>query len=292
MLRSMTGYGRSEKTIGEKHLMVEIRSLNGKQIDLLLKIPPPLKPYEFDIRNIINEQLLRGSIECTITLKLNGTAKPSSINMDLVTAYYHQLKALAHQLEADHDQLLSSILRLPDVVATSTEVVSEEEWHAIKKVLDEAIQMLNKHRMDEGEALEHELLLRISNIESLQTKVLALDPQRKVKIRENLLKLLQEHVAKEVGVDMNRFEQELIYYIEKIDLTEEQVRLSNHCHYFRSLIAEKDINKGRKLSFLLQEIGREINTTGSKAYDADIQKLVVEMKDELEKAKEQILNVL
>lgn len=292
MLRSMTGYGRSEKTIGEKHLMVEIRSLNGKQIDLLLKIPPPLKPYEFDIRNIINEQLLRGSIECTITLKLNGTAKPSSINMDLVTAYYHQLKALAHQLEADHDQLLSSILRLPDVVATSTEVVSEEEWHAIKKVLDEAIQMLNKHRMDEGEALEHELLLRISNIESLQTKVLALDPQRKVKIRENLLKLLQEHVAKEVGVDMNRFEQELIYYIEKIDLTEEQVRLSNHCQYFRSLLAEKDINKGRKLSFLLQEIGREINTTGSKAYDADIQKLVVEMKDELEKAKEQILNVL
>lgn len=292
MLRSMTGYGRSEKTIGEKHLMVEIRSLNGKQIDLLLKIPPPLKPYEFDIRNIINEQLLRGSIECTITLKLNGTAKPSSINMDLVTAYYHQLKALAHQLEADHDQLLSSILRLPDVVATSTEVVSEEEWHAIKKVLDEAIHMLNKHRMDEGEALEHELLLRISNIESLQTKVLALDPQRKVKIRENLLKLLQEHVAKEVGVDMNRFEQELIYYIEKIDLTEEQVRLSNHCQYFRSLLAEKDINKGRKLSFLLQEIGREINTTGSKAYDADIQKLVVEMKDELEKAKEQILNVL
>lgn len=292
MLRSMTGYGRSEKTIGEKHLMVEIRSLNGKQIDLLLKIPPPLKPYEFDIRNIINEQLLRGSIECTITLKLNGTAKPSSINMDLVTAYYHQLKALAHQLEADHDQLLSSILRLPDVVATSTEVVSEEEWHAIKKVLDEAIHMLNKHRMDEGEALEHELLLRISNIESLQANVLALDPQRKVKIRENLLKLLQEHVTKEVGVDMNRFEQELIYYIEKIDLTEEQVRLSNHCQYFRSLLAEKDINKGRKLSFLLQEIGREINTTGSKAYDADIQKLVVEMKDELEKAKEQILNVL
>jgi len=292
MLRSMTGYGRSEKTIGEKQVMVEIRSLNGKQIDLLLKIPSPLKPREFDIRNIINEQLQRGSIECTITIKLNGTAKPSSINMDLVTAYYHQLKSLAQKLEADHDQLLSSILRLPDVVATSTEVVTEDEWDAIKKVLEDAINMLNCHRSDEGEALEQELLLRISNIESLQKKVLALDPKRKEKIRENLLKLLQEHVSEEVGVDMNRFEQELIYYIEKIDLTEEQVRLSNHCQYFRSLLTEKEINKGRKLSFLLQEIGREINTTGSKAYDADIQKFVVEMKDELEKAKEQVLNVL
>lgn len=292
MLRSMTGYGRSEKTIGEKQVMVEIRSLNGKQIDLLLKIPSPLKPREFDIRNIINEQLQRGSIECTITIKLNGTAKPSSINMDLVTAYYHQLKSLAQKLEADHDQLLSSILRLPDVVATSTEVVTEDEWDAIKKVLEDAINMLNSHRSDEGEALEQELLLRISNIESLQKKVLALDPKRKEKIKENLLKLLQEHVSKELGVDMNRFEQELIYYIEKIDLTEEQVRLSNHCQYFRSLLTEKEINKGRKLSFLLQEIGREINTTGSKAYDADIQKFVVEMKDELEKAKEQVLNVL
>jgi uncharacterized protein (TIGR00255 family) len=288
----MTGYGRSEKTIGEKQVMVEIRSLNGKQIDLLLKIPSPLKPREFDIRNIINEHLQRGSIECTITVKLNGTAKPSSINMELVTAYYHQLKSLAQHLEADHDQLLSSILRLPDVVATSTEVVTDEEWNAVKKVLEEALDMLNRHRSDEGAALEQELLLRISNIESLQTKVLALDPQRKEKIRENLLKLLQEHVSKEVGVDMNRFEQELIYYIEKIDLTEEQVRLSNHCQYFRSLLTEKEINKGRKLSFLLQEIGREINTTGSKAYDADIQKFVVEMKDELEKAKEQVLNVL
>ncbi|MCE2756529.1 MAG: YicC/YloC family endoribonuclease [Bacteroidota bacterium] len=292
MLRSMTGYGRSEKTIGEKHFTVEIRSLNGKQIDLLLKIPSPLKPFEFDIRNLINEQLLRGSIECTIVIKLNGTAKPSSINMELVTAYYNQLKSLADQLQAGNDQLLSSILRLPDVVATSTDVLSQEEWNAVKKILQEAIDMLNKHRMDEGEALEQELLLRISNIESLQTKVLAMDPQRKEKIRENLLKLLHEHVSKEVGVDMNRFEQELIYYIEKIDLTEEQVRLSNHCQYFRTLLAEKEINKGRKLSFLLQEIGREINTTGSKAYDAEIQKFVVEMKDELEKAKEQVLNVL
>ena len=292
MLRSMTGYGRAEVTIGEKLLMVEIRSLNGKQIDLLLKVPSPVKPFEFEIRNIINEQLSRGSIECTITIKLNGSAKPSSINLDLVKSYFHQLKSLANELNTDDQQLLASILRLPDVVAASTDVISPSEWEALQKVIQDAINMLNKHRTDEGAALEKELLLRISNIEALQQKVLELDPFRKEKIRENLLKLLQENVSKESGVDMNRFEQELIYYIEKIDLTEEQVRLSNHCQYFRSLLAEKDLSKGRKLSFLLQEIGREINTTGSKAYDANIQKSVVEMKDELEKAKEQVLNVL
>ncbi len=292
MLRSMTGYGRAEVTIGEKLLMVEIRSLNGKQIDLLLKVPSPVKPFEFDIRNIINEQLSRGSIECTIIIKLNGSAKPSSINLDLVKSYFHQLKSLANELHTDDQQLLASILRLPDVVAASTDVISPSEWEALQKIIQEAINMLNKHRTDEGAALEKELLLRISNIEALQQKVLELDPARKEKIRENLLKLLQENVSKESGVDMNRFEQELIYYIEKIDLTEEQVRLSNHCQYFRSLLAEKELSKGRKLSFLLQEIGREINTTGSKAYDANIQKSVVEMKDELEKAKEQVLNVL
>ena len=292
MLRSMTGYGRAEITIGEKLIMVEIRSLNGKQIDLLLKVPSPVKPFEFEIRNIINEQLSRGSIECTITIKLNGSAKPSSINLDLVKSYFHQLRSLVNELHTDDQQLLASILRLPDVVAASTDVISPSEWEAIQKLIQDAINMLNKHRIDEGAALEKELLLRISNIETLQQKVLELDPIRKEKIRENLLKLLQENVSKESGVDMNRFEQELIYYIEKIDLTEEQVRLSNHCQYFRSLLAEKDLSKGRKLSFLLQEIGREINTTGSKAYDANIQKTVVEMKDELEKAKEQVLNVL
>jgi len=187
--------------------------------------------------------------------------------------------------------LLSSILRLPEVVANSTDVVAETEWDVFKAALQDAITMINKHRMDEGAVLEQELLGRISNIEKSQQKVLELDPARKVKIRESILKLLDEQVGKE-NVDMNRFEQELIYYIEKIDLTEEQVRLTNHCNYFRTLLQEEEISKGRKLSFLLQEIGREINTTGSKAYDATIQKAVVEMKDELEKAKEQVLNIL
>ncbi len=291
MLKSMTGYGRSEQAFQEKVFVVELRSLNGKQFDLLLKLPPQLKPYEFEIRNQLAESIVRGSVECNITIKQNGASRPSSINLDLASAYYKQLKSLADQLEADDAQLLASILRMPEVVAASSEVVTESEWHALRKTIAEAIEMINRHRDDEGEALERDLVLRISNIESLQSKVMELEPLRKQKIRENLLKLLEENAGKD-HVDMNRFEQELIYYLEKIDLTEEQVRLSNHCVYFKSLLAEAEISKGRKLSFLLQEIGREINTTGSKAYDSTIQKCVVEMKDELEKAKEQVLNVL
>jgi len=291
MLRSMTGYGRAERSINEKNFLIEIRSLNGKQFELLLKLPVQLKPFEFEIRSMLSEKLVRGSVECTVSIKQHGAAKPSSINLDLAASYFKQLKSLADQLETDDSQLLASILRLPEVVANSTDVLGETEWLVFKEVLQEALVMINKHRMDEGAVLEKELLLRIANIEESQKKVIALDPSRKVKIRESILKLLDEQVGKD-NVDMNRFEQELIYYIEKIDLTEEQVRLTNHCTYFRTLLNEQEIAKGRKLSFLLQEIGREINTTGSKAYDAEIQKSVVEMKDELEKAKEQVLNIL
>jgi uncharacterized protein (TIGR00255 family) len=287
----MTGYGRSERTINEKNFIIEIRSLNGKQFELLLKMPVQIKPYEFDVRSLLAEKLIRGSVECTITIKQNGATKPSSINLDLAASYFKQLKTLADQLQADDSQLLSSILRLPEVVATSNDVLTDQEWEAFKEALQEAMTMINKHRMDEGAVLEKELLNRIANIEKSQQQVIAFDPGRKVKIRESILKLLDEQVGKD-NVDMNRFEQELIYYIEKIDLTEEQVRLTNHCNYFRTLLKEEEIAKGRKLSFLLQEIGREINTTGSKAYDATIQKAVVEMKDELEKAKEQVLNIL
>ena len=291
MLRSMTGYGRAECTINDKVFVVELRSLNGKQFELLLKMPSLLKPYEFEIRNLLSDGLVRGSVECIVSMKQNGATKPSSVNLDLAASYYKQLKSLADQLEADDSQLLSSILRLPEVVATSTDQLAEEEWEGFRTALKEAITMINRHREDEGAVLEQELLLRIANIESLQKKVIELEPRRKQKIREGIEKLLEEKVGKD-AVDRNRFEQELIYYIEKIDLTEEQVRLTNHCTYFRTLLAEQEISKGRKLSFLLQEIGREINTTGAKAYDSSIQKIVVLMKDELEKAKEQVLNVL
>jgi uncharacterized protein (TIGR00255 family) len=187
--------------------------------------------------------------------------------------------------------ILSTILKLPDVITPSTEMLSDEEWKGFELVLKEAISFLNAHRMDEGKSLEKDLLLRLTNIEIQQKQIVELEPLRRQRIREGLLKVLEENVGKD-NYDPNRLEQELIYYIEKIDISEEQVRLNNHCKYFRDILSEKDISKGKKLSFILQEFGREINTTGSKAYDAVMQKCVILMKDELEKAKEQVLNVL
>jgi uncharacterized protein (TIGR00255 family) len=287
----MTGYGRAEQMVKGKTFLVEIRSLNGKQFEVLLKLPQLLKPYEFEIRNLLSEKLIRGSIECIITLKQNGASKPVTINTELAKAYFLPLKELSDALGLDPSHILSSLLKLPEVVSPSTDMFSVSEWEDFKQVLDAALTEIDKHRLDEGAALEKELKLRIHNIEEQHEEVIKLDPLRKQKIRENIIKLLEENVGAE-KTDNNRMEQELIYYIEKIDITEEQVRLKNHCAYFMTLLNDADMAKGKKLSFVLQEIGREINTTGSKAYDAEIQKWVVMMKDELEKMKEQVLNVL
>jgi uncharacterized protein (TIGR00255 family) len=291
MLKSMTGFGRAESVVNEKTFLVEIKSLNGKQFETQLKIPAVLKPYEFDVRNIISEKLMRGSVDCTITLKQNGAARPVTINTELAKSYYKPIAELAESLNLDTNYVLSTLVKLPEVVTPSTDVVSAEEWSGVEQVLQTAIGELNKHRLQEGKSLEQELHLRISNILEQQEQVTLLEPLRQQRIRENITKLLEENVGKE-NYDSNRLEQELIYYIEKIDITEEQVRLKNHCAYFFSILSEPGDMKGRKLSFILQEIGREINTTGAKAYDATIQKCVVMMKDELEKAKEQVLNVL
>ena len=291
MLYSMTGYGRAEQTIGDKTFLVEVRSLNGKQFDLRINIPALLKPFEFEIRNMLNEGLQRGSVECFITIKQNGTGKPVSINTDLAKAYYEPVAALAKELGLPEGDILSTLLKLPEVITASSETVSDTDWEGFQKVLKEAIHHLNEHRKNEGLSLEADLLLRVTNIEKHQEALTVLSPKRRIKIKEGLVKLLEEQVGKE-NYDGNRLEQELIYYIEKIDISEEQVRLNNHCAYFRSILAEKEISKGKKLSFILQEFGREINTTGSKANDIEIQQLVILMKDELEKAKEQILNVL
>ena len=291
MLYSMTGYGRSEETVGDKTFLVEVKSLNGKQFDLRLQLPALLKPYEFEIRNILNEGLERGSVECIVSIKQNGTAKPVTINTDLLKAYYQSVAQVATELKADVDQLLAAVLRLPEVVVNSTEMLSEHDWKQFQTVLKHAINELNTHRVEEGKSLEADLMSRIVNIESHQKTITALEPRRREKIKDNLVKLLEENVGKE-NYDANRMEQELIFYIEKIDISEEQVRLKNHCDYFRSMLDEKGKSKGKKLSFILQEFGREINTTGSKANDSEIQRCVVLMKDELEKAKEQVLNVL
>ena len=291
MLKSMTGFGRAEQTVNDKAFLVEIKSLNGKQFETYLKIPPLLKSYEFDVRNLLQESLLRGNVDCLITIKQNGSSKPVVINTDLIKSYYYQIESLAGELKIDTNAVLSALLRLPEVVTPANEILPENDWKELKKVIKQALKELNNHRIDEGKSIEKELLLRIKNINTQEEEILKLEPARKERIKEELVKQLEENVGKE-NYDSNRLEQELIYYVEKIDLREEQVRLANHCEYFKTILKDNEESKGKKLSFVLQEIGREINTTGSKAYDADIQKCVVLMKDELEKLKEQILNVL
>ena len=291
MLKSMTGFGRAEKNVADKTFLVDIKSLNGKQFELQLKIPAFLKPFEFDIRRLLSEKLGRGSVDCIISLKDTGTAKPVTINTDLAKAYYQPLAELSKALNLDASNILSTLVKLPEVITPSSDTLTDNEWNEFQSVLETAIHNQNTHRLDEGRSLEDDLMARINNIGQLQEEVIRLEPLRKQKIREGITRLLEENVGKE-NYDGNRLEQELIYYIEKIDISEEQVRLKNHLDYFRDLLADPDDAKGKKLSFILQEIGREINTTGSKAYDSTIQKCVVQMKDELEKAKEQVLNVL
>lgn len=291
MLKSMTGFGRAEKNAGDKTFLIDIKSLNGKQFDLQLKMPAMLKPFEFDIRKLLSENLSRGTVDCFISLKETGAAKPVTINTDLAKAYFMPLQELSEALNLDPSHILSTLVKLPEVITPSSETLNDEEWTALQNIIKEAIADLTLHRFEEGKSLEDDLRLRITNILIQQEEVIKLEPLRQQKIRDGLTKLLEENVGKE-NFDKNRLEQELIYYIEKIDISEEQVRLKNHCDYFLSLLDEQDDAKGKKLSFILQEIGREINTTGSKAYDSTIQKCVVQMKDELEKAKEQVLNVL
>lgn len=291
MLYSMTGYGRAEATFKDKTILVEVKSLNGKQFDLRLNIPFMLKPYEVEIRNKLNESLLRGSVESTITIKSNGISKPVTVNKELAKSYYQPIVELADELGIPKENILSTLLKMPDVVSSSSEVLTEEEWKQIQDLLQEAIKALIQHRLEEGKSVEKDLLERVAAIEMHQADIEKFEPNRRVKIKEGLVKLLEQHVGPD-KYDNNRLEQELIYYIEKIDISEEKVRLNNHCTYFKTVLKEIEASKGKKLSFILQEMGREINTTGSKANDMDMQKSVILMKDELEKAKEQILNVL
>ena len=249
MLHSMTGYGRSELTSKDKIYLMEVRSLNGKQFDLRLNIPPLLKPFEFEIRSLLNEGLQRGSVECNISIKQNGASKPVSINTDLAKAYFEPIAQLAAELKLQTGDILSTILKLPDVISPSTEMLSDEEWRFFEKVIKDAITQLNLHRMDEGKSIETDLLLRITNIENYQKQIAELEPQRRTKIKEGIVKVLEDNVGKE-NYDANRMEQELIYYIEKIDISEEQVRLKNHCDYFKSILADKETSKGKKLSFI------------------------------------------
>lgn len=291
MLYSMTGFGRAEATVKGRQVVVELKSLNGKQFEMVTKLPPILRSYELDIRNLLNSILMRGTIDLGIAIKQDGASKPMVVNTSLAKFYYQSMQQIATELGLVQENVLTTLMRMPEVVSPEQDVLPEEEWLGVKKVIEEAARHLMEHRKHEGSALHKDLHGRIQKIESLLEEVIPLEPQRAERIRSRIQQSLTDIVGKD-SVDPNRFEQEMIYYLERIDFSEEKTRLKQHCQYFHSTVEKPGVSKGKILGFILQEIGREINTLGAKANFAEIQQIVINMKDELEKAKEQVLNIL
>jgi uncharacterized protein (TIGR00255 family) len=287
----MTGYGKKEVSFPDKKLNMEIKSLNSKNSDIYIKIPHSLREKEMEIRQIIDEKLCRGKIELNLFYELNEGVSPVSINKDAVKSYYLQLTELHNDLNLDvSDSILDMIMRLPDTLKSDKTSLDQFEWDEIKSALNAALKELDQFRMQEGKALENDLNLRLKNISNLLAETGIYEPSRIEQIREKLISRLKE-ISTSVEFDHNRLEQELVYYIDKLDISEEKSRLANHLKYFSETMIKEE-TPGRKLGFIAQEMGREINTLGSKANDFQIQKIVVQMKDELEKIKEQLLNVL
>ncbi len=290
MVLSMTGYGRVSHTFKDKTILVEIRSLNSKFTDLRLKIPTSYREKDTEIRKITLERLERGKIDMTIEVKSVSGGDGYGLNKPLFRRYYEELSALARELGIPQGDIIQTILRIQNVVSSEEDSINEEEWAVVLSTLDSAIQQLNKYRRTEGKAMEEDMKIRVQNI---QTYLEGIDPFEKDRIpilRQRLHQNLEEHLGKD-KIDESRFEQEILFYLEKMDITEEKVRLGQHCKYFIEEMGGST-SKGRKLSFISQEIGREINTLGAKAYSSDIQRLVVGMKDELEKIKEQVANLV
>ena len=284
MIQSMTGFGKSVLSLADKHISIEIKSLNSKSIDINTRIPQVYREKELDFRKLIAEQLVRGKVDFSIFVENTGTQTPSKINPNIVKSYIKQMRAI---VDGDLTELLKMAVRMPDALQTTSESISEEELSVIFQHINLAIADLQNFRTQEGKVLEKDFVLRINNINRLLQEVQGLDEERLALIRERL----EKAVADIQNVDANRFEQELIFYLEKLDITEEKIRLKKHLDYFLETLHSEESN-GRKLSFIAQEIGREVNTLGSKANFAPMQQLVVQMKDELEKIKEQVLNVL
>ena len=283
MIQSMTGYGKAEVQLENKKVTIEIRSLNSKNLDINARFPTLYKEKEMEVRKWLSGQLLRGKIDLVIFAETTGEETYTRINKGVVESYLEQLEGI--RKEAD---ILSIAMRLPDVLKTEREELNEEEWQKIEGGISEAIKQLNAFRSSEGNELKRDFEHRVAVLEEKLEEVISIDPERLDAVRTRLDKAIQDLKS---DVDENRFEQELIYYLEKLDITEEKVRLNKHLSYFLYSLNEKDSN-GKKLGFISQEMGREINTIGSKANFAPMQKVVVEMKDELEKIKEQLLNVL
>ncbi len=288
----MTGFGKASGQIDERTVNVEIKSLNSqKGLDLNLKLPSKYREYEYALRNKASLVLQRGKIDVYITLEHNTASSELSLNTELIKSYFEEFKKIADEIGASTENLLPTILKMPDVIGESHEESSEDELNLNEEILGKAIGEVESFRINEGKSLEKELILRIGNIEKLSVDLCAEDKRRVVEIRTRLKNNLDTFIQKD-KIDTNRYEQEVIYYIEKLDITEELTRLKSHCEYFSNTLHDKEELKGRKLNFIAQELGREINTVGSKANDAVMQKIVVNMKDELEKIKEQTSNIL
>ena len=285
MIQSMTGYGKAEKQFDNKNISVELRSLNSKSLDLNTRLPYHLKEIENQLKKTIGEALVRGKVDLSLHIENTYLSNAKTINVNTVNQYIDQLSQIH---EGDRFELLKVAMRLPDVLKTDLEDLNDLEVVAIKDLLNVALEHLDSHRLDEGKTLEIEFLKRLEALSNLLTEAEKIDPERTQKVSEKLKDNLNEL---KVEIDQNRFEQELIYYLEKYDITEEKVRLKTHIDYFKETL-DASVSSGKKLGFIAQEMGREINTIGSKANHAALQKVVVQMKDELEKIKEQLLNVL
>lgn len=285
----MTGYGRVTESFQDKTITVEVRSLNSKFTDLRLKIPQNYKEKEPDIRRLVIDRVERGKIELNLDVKSLQGDDEYGLNVPLFKKYFRELNGLAGELGIPNGDMLQAILRLPNVVASEAESIQEEEWQAVSAALHNALESYDKYRLTEGQVMEDDMRLRIKKILDALGSVDPFETERVQKLRQRMYQNLEDYLGKD-KIDENRFEQEILFYLEKIDITEEKVRLEQHCNYFLEVLDKTNTSKGRKLSFISQEMGREINTLGAKAYSSDIQRLVVGMKDELEKIKEQVAN--
>ena len=292
-MKSMTGYGKVSECLGGKNFEIEIRSLNGKTLDVSTKLPSNYKDKELEIRSLIASRLERGKIDFLMSYTVEDAIQEGvKINEELLEAYYKKILKIVEKLDFQPDKnlILTSLIRIPDIQRLEVEKVSEEEFAEIKKLIEQAIDNLDSFRLQEGQNLKKDFIKRIDLILEYLDEIEPLEKNRINIIRDRIVQKFEE-LKSVVDFDKNRLEQELIYYIEKLDITEEKVRLRNHCSYFKENIDSKE-STGKKLGFIAQEMGREINTLGSKANDAEIQRIVVKMKDELEKIKEQVLNIL
>ena len=291
MLLSMTGFGRAHGTYQDKTISVEIRALNSKMTDLKMRLPGDYKEKEVELRKLITDHAERGKMDVAVDVQNADGAALVSLNVALFKGYYRELSRLMKELDMPDSDVLQAILRIPNVVSSPASEIDEDEWDTICGVATRALDHLKQFRRQEGKVLEADLRVRATNILLLLSEVPPFEQERFVRMRERLRNNLEDNFGKD-SLDANRFEQEILYYLEKMDMSEEKVRLEQHCKYFIEQLGDTKQSGGRTLNFISQEIGREINTLGAKAYDADIQRLVVQMKDELEKIKEQLANVL